>query len=264
MRIDNVKTGYFCTVAVIIVTAACVIVPVFAQVTGGTVSVPAGVFSRGSEEAGAEPDESPVRPVRMSGFGMMATEVTEAQYGRCVDAGQCVPAHYDDGKCLIWSGGGFMKVVVPSHLRGDEFPVVCVTWQEARAFCASRGMRLPTEAQWEYAALGGGRGRYAWGDAAPEGSRCSRGAPKAVGGFAPNGYGLYDMTGNVWEWTADFYAADSYENSADTDPKGPDAGYYRVIRGGGWYSGPNELRVRNRHWFAAGGAEASVGFRCVK
>jgi formylglycine-generating enzyme required for sulfatase activity len=125
-------------------------------------------------------------------------------------------------------------------------------------------MRLPTEAQWEYAALGGAKGRYSWGDAPPDGNRCARNVPRAVGGFAPNGYGLYDMTGNVWEWTADFYAVDAYENSADADPKGPDVGYYRVIRGGGWYSGPNELRVRNRHWFAPGSAEVSVGFRCVK
>jgi len=125
-------------------------------------------------------------------------------------------------------------------------------------------MRLPTEAQWEYAALGGGEGRYSWGNASPDGNRCALSAPQPVGSFAPNGYGLYDMTGNVWEWTADFYAADGYENSDDADPKGPDAGYYRVVRGGGWYSGPGELRVRNRHWFSANGAEASVGFRCVK
>jgi len=246
--------------AVIIITAGSA--SVFAQ-TPAVVSIPAGVFNRGSDGAGAKADEAPVRSIRMSGFGMTTTEVTEAQYGRCVDGGQCTQAHYDDGNCLIWSGGGFRKVAVPPNLRGGGFPVVCVTWQQAKAYCASVGMRLPTEAQWEYAALGGVGGRYAWGDAAPDG-RCSRGAPQAVGGFAPNGYGLYDMTGNVWEWTADFYSADTYENSADTDPKGPDAGYYRVIRGGGWYSGPNELRVRNRHWFAAGSAEASVGFRCVK
>jgi len=259
----HIKIDYVITLIIAVVIIMTIRVRVFAQ-TPAVVSIPPGVFSRGSEENGADPDESPVRLVRMSGFGMMATEVTEAQYGRCVDGGRCTRAHYDDGECLIWSGGGFRKVVVPPNLRGGGFPIVCVTWQQARAYCASVGMRLPTEAQWEYAALGGGNGRYAWGGAAPDGSRCPRNAPQAVGSFAANGYGLYDMTGNVWEWTADFYAADAYENAADTDPKGPDAGYYRVIRGGGWYSGPNELRVRNRHWFAAGSAEVSVGFRCIK
>jgi formylglycine-generating enzyme required for sulfatase activity len=72
------------------------------------------------------------------------------------------------------------------------------------------------------------------------------------------------MAGNVWEWTADFYAADYYAVSESANPKGPDAGYYRVIRGGGFYSGPAELRVQNRHWFSAGSAEVSLGFRCVK
>jgi len=228
-----------------------------------TVAVPAGTFNRGS--ADGEPDEAPVRAVEMSGFAMTRREVTEAQYRRCVDAGKCAPAHYDDGRCLIWSGRGFRHITVPAQLRGDNLPVVCVTWQEARAYCASVGMRLPTEAQWEYAALGGAKSaRYSWGGAAPDGSRCGLAAPKPVGSFPPNGYGLHDMTGNVWEWTADFYVADYYANSETVNPKGPDAGYYRVIRGGGWYSGPAELRVQNRHWFSANSAEASVGFRCVK
>ena len=226
-------------------------------------AIPAGSFNRGS--ADGRPDEAPVRTIRMSGFAMMAREVTEGEYRACVDAGRCAPAHYDDGRCLIWSGRGFRRVTVPPHLRGDDFPVVCVTWQEARGYCASVGMRLPTEAQWEYAALGGSSSaRYSWGNAAPDKSRCALSAPRAAGSFAPNGYGLYDMTGNVWEWTADFYVADYYEHADAADPKGPDAGYYRVIRGGGWYSGQNELRVRNRHWFSASSAEASVGFRCVK
>jgi formylglycine-generating enzyme required for sulfatase activity len=72
------------------------------------------------------------------------------------------------------------------------------------------------------------------------------------------------MTGNAWEWMADFYAVDHYETSEAVNPRGPVAGYYRVIRGGGWYSGPNELRVQNRHWFAPVSAEVSVGFRCVR
>ena len=228
-----------------------------------TVFVPAGVFNRGS--ADGKPDEAPVRAIEMSGFAVTRREVTEAEYERCVDAGKCAPAHYDDGKCLIWAGSGFRRVTVPAHLRGGGLPVVCVTWQQARAYCASVGMRLPTEAQWEYAALGGAKSaRYSWGNDAPGGGRCGLAALKPAGSFPPNGYGLHDMTGNAWEWTADFYAADYYANSEAANPKGPDAGYYRVVRGGGWYSGPPELRVQNRHWFSANSAEVSVGFRCVK
>jgi formylglycine-generating enzyme required for sulfatase activity len=95
---------FFVVMTAVVITAAGV--PVFAQAPS-VVSIPAGVFSRGSEGSGAKADESPVRLIRMSGFGMMTTEVTEAQYGRCVDGGRCTPAHYDDGNCLIWSGGGF-------------------------------------------------------------------------------------------------------------------------------------------------------------
>jgi len=229
----------------------------------GIVQVPAGSFARGSNDGKA--DERPVRTLQMPSFGMMAREVTEGQYKRCVDAGRCTPAHYDDGRCLVWAGRGFQYVTVPQHLRGENLPVVCVTWQQARAYCASVGMRLPTEAQWEYAALGGSPGaQYSWGNSRPDGSRCALGGTKPVGSFAPNRYGLYDMTGNVWEWTADFYVADYYETAEGANPRGPGAGYYRVIRGGGWYSGPAELRIQNRHWFAPTFAEVSVGFRCVK
>jgi len=239
-------------------------------ITGGIIhaqntmaGIPAGSFTRGSNDG--KPDERPARTIQMSAFSMMAREVTESQYQKCVDAGKCTPARYEDGGCMAWTGRAFQRVTVPKHLRGDDLPVVCVTWQQARAYCSSLGMRLPTEAQWEYAALGGSpSARYSWGSSPPDGSRCATGSLKPAGSFAPNGYGLYDMTGNAWEWTADFYVADFYETSDDVNPRGPGAGYYRVIRGGGWYSGPAELRIKNRHWFAPTFAEVSVGFRCVK
>jgi formylglycine-generating enzyme required for sulfatase activity len=247
-----------------LITVIIIIIISHAHATAdGLVRIPAGSFNRGSTDG--KPDETPVRAIEMSGFGMMARLVTEAQYQRCVGSGRCTPARYDDGACLVWSGRGFNKVTVPKELRGENLPAVCVTWQQARAYCASVGMRLPTEAEWEYAVLGGQRtAKYSWGNNAPDRSRCALSKLHPVGSFAPNGYGLYDMTGNAWEWTADFYVADHYETSEAVNPKGPSAGYYRVIRGGGWYSGPNELRVQNRHWFSANSAEVSVGFRCVK
>jgi len=264
----GVNTKYYITIMtrtaaaiLTIIAVAAVTAPVCAQ--DGLVRVPGGAFTRGSE--GGKADEQPARAIRMAPFGMMAREVTEAQYQTCVDGGGCAPAHYDNGGCMAWTGRSFMRVTVPTHLRGANLPVVCVTWQQARAYCASQGMRLPTEAQWEYAAAGGSpSSQYSWGASPPDNSRCAVGSLKNAGSFAPNGYGLYDMTGNAWEWTADFYAADFYETADDANPAGPPAGYYRVIRGGGWYSGADEMRIRNRHWFAPTFAEVSVGFRCVK
>lgn len=249
--------------SIIIKIICCALLCASSAFAANMVRVPGGTFQRGS--ANGDDDERPVRTIRMSSFSMMATPVTEAQYQQCVNSGRCTPANYDNGRCLVWGGRGFRRVNVPQNLRGDNLPVVCVTWQQARAYCASQSMRLPTEAQWEYAALGGASSaRYSWGNAAPSNANCALGQPRPVGSFSPNGYGLYDMTGNVWEWTADFYAADHYETSGDADPAGPAAGYYRVIRGGGFYSRPNDMRIQNRNLFAPNASEVSLGFRCVR
>jgi formylglycine-generating enzyme required for sulfatase activity len=236
---------------------------IFAQTDAPAVRIPGGKFTRGSTQGKA--DEKPIREIEISTFSMMTKVVTEAQYQKCVNAGKCKPAHYDDGRCLQWTGTEFINVTVPRQFRGPNLPVVCVNWLQARAYCASIGMRMPSEAQWEYAALGGAKSaRYSWGNSAPDKSRCALSSLHNAGSFAPNGYGLYDMTGNVWEWVGDFYEQDYYSYSEAKDPRGPTAGFYRVIRGGGFYSGPNELRIQNRHWFSPNFAEVSVGFRCVR
>ncbi|KMQ51575.1 serine/threonine kinase [Chitinispirillum alkaliphilum] len=217
----------------------------------------------GSTE-GAE-DERPVRELHISPFSMHAKEVTWGMYNECVQAGRCTPAHYDDGKCFQWTGNGFKSVIVPLQYRNEQFPIICVTWFQARDFCRFAGMRLPSEAQWEYAARAGTDNRYSWGDDFPD--RCTdqnSNGPRPVGSCTPNRWGLYDMTGNVWEWTSDFYEKTAYAHYSDSNPRGPGAGQYRTIRGGGWYSGPSELRTTNRNWFSPGFAEVSVGFRCVK
>ncbi|MFP4014460.1 MAG: formylglycine-generating enzyme family protein [Chitinispirillaceae bacterium] len=227
-----------------------------------SVLVPGGTFFRGSTEG--KEDEKPVGKIQVSSFRMMAREVTYGEYQKCVKAGRCTPAHYDDGKCLRWTGRTFKKARVPEKYREPDMPVVCVTWHQAKAYCSYVGMKLPTESQWEYAAKGRDAGRYSWGNASPDASRCALKAPHRVKSFASNSFGLYDMTGNVWEWTADYYDKDSYSESGSKDPQGPDAGFYRVLRGGGWYSGPKELRVSKRHWFSPNFAEVSVGFRCAR
>ena len=204
----------------------------------------------------------------LASFAIDSTEVTVARYDSCVQAGACSPAHLTDGKCVIWTGGGFSSFDVPAGFRSADRPVMCVTWFQARDFCRFTGARLPTEAEWEYAALAGRPGAvYAWGNALPDASRCaqpSEHGARPVGSCGANPWGLCDMTGNVWEWTADRYRPDQYSIADAVDPSGPDAGLYRVIRGGGWYSAARQLRIKNRHWFEPSFAEASIGFRCAQ
>ncbi len=237
--------------------------PVFAA--GEMVAVPAGEFVMGG--AGGDLDELPAHTVRLTAFQVDRHEVSFAAYDSCVKRGACTPAHYDDGKCLIMSPPAFRRVRVPPQYRSPDRPVVCVTWSQARSYCRWKGRRLPSEAEWEYAALAGTRNTYAWGNASPSASRCTPVAhmsPRAVGSHQANGWGLYDMTGNVWEWTNDWYAQDYYRHSSADNPRGASVGQYRVVRGGGWYGGAAHLRVRNRGWFQPSSAEVSIGFRCVK
>ena len=206
-------------------------------------------------------DEHPVHRVTLTPFTMTIYEITEAAYDSCVGAGRCSAAHYDDGTCRAWNGRMFISVKVPPQARSGGYPVVCITWQQARQYCRSRGMDLPTEAQWEYAARAGETATAGATQSAVAGQRES---PAPVGSGTPNGWGLHDMLGNVWEWVGDYYDADAYAFSEQNDPKGPDAGIYRVIRGGGWYSTRDRLSVTDRQWYSSGSAEVSIGFRCAR
>ncbi len=225
-----------------------------------TAAIPGGNFSMGKNDGPA--DEQPVHEVSLTPFSMHRFEVSEAAYDSCVQSGRCTPAHYDDSTCRAWNGKRFVKVKVPLSARNRAYPVVCVTWQQARHYCRTRGMELPTEAQWEYAAR-------AEGTAVP-GAQTVVSAiagrkvhPETVGSGTPNGWGLHDMLGNAWEWINDYYDADAYAFSEPGSPRGPDAGIYRVIRGGGWYSSRRSLSVTDRHWYSPGYSEVSIGFRCV-
>ena len=233
-------------------------------ISAQTVAIPGGRFIMGG--TAGEDDEQPPHPVSLDPFRMDKHEVSFEQYDSCVRAGVCTSPHYEDKKCLMWTTHGLQRIVVPQHYRAPQAPVVCVDLNQARSFCSYRGKRLPTEAEWEYAALAGGSSVYAWGDNPPGNEYCAQSSDrhaKNTGSFRPNAWGLTDMTGNVWEWTSDRYQRDYYTQSPESNPRGPDVGRYHVIRGGGWYSSASQLRIKNRHWFVAEYGEVSLGFRCI-
>jgi len=157
----------------------------------------------------------------------------------------------------------------------EDHPVLEVSWYGARAFSGWVGGRLPTEAEWEYAARAGGQNlKYPNGDTLTHddanfsgtGGRDQWTETSPVGSFAPNPLGLYDMAGNVWEWCADWFDAEYYGtfNSTARNPKGPDSGTQRVLRGGSWNVNPYYLRCANRSWNVPTSRLNYDGFRCVQ
>ena len=208
-------------------------------------------------------DDRPVHRVTLPGFWMDRTEVTQGAYLVYTEsAGAEEPFHWRQG--------------FPAD-RAD-LPAYNLTWREAAAYCAFRGKRLPTEAEWEKAARGGLAGKaWPWGEpfrpAPSEGSRESgppparlrhpRG-PTAVGSFPPNGYGLHDMVGNIAEWVADGYDLGQYAVSAPVDPRGPEEAPYRVFRGGSWADTDERIAsVFYRNFTRPDTRIHTIGFRCA-
>ncbi len=218
------------------------------------VLIPGGEFIMGKDDAG---DCGPAHKVYVDSFYMDKYEVTNAQYLRfCEETGRWLPEFW--GQKRYHSGPDF-----PNH------PVVGISWMEARDYADWAGKRLPTEAEWEYAARGGLVGmNYANGDELDSTlanySLAGIEATTAVGSYPPNGYGLYDMVGNVWEWVADHYDQHYYEGSPYRNPTGSEKGRFRIIRGGGWHSGPGCNRVYYRNALPGNWVDFAVGFRCVK
>jgi len=248
--------------------------------------IPAGDFLMGA--ADAEDDERPVHRVTVSEFFIGRFPVTHDEYARFVRT-TGYPAPAVRSLPLVTQGGReamFRELAAPYVWNDNEpppahgsHPVVLVRYEDAQAYCTWLGdvlerlVRLPTEAEWEKAARGGAEGlRYPWGNDI-DASRCnylSDGSAKRhrgtrpTGTYPPNAYGLYDVCGNVWEWVSDWYAADSYGLAEERDPRGPDAGSMRIVRGGSWVNDDaSMLRSAYRHKVPPDTYAYSIGFRVV-
>jgi formylglycine-generating enzyme required for sulfatase activity len=267
------------------------------------VLIPAGEFLMGSpdEDKDAEDDEKPQHRVKISKpFYLGATEVTVGQFGRVVESAGYRTEAETDGK----GGWGWNEQAKkfegfdPKHSwrftgfeQTDEHPVVNVTWNDAIAFCNElsklEGLkpyyrigageqsggdryRLPTEAEWEYACRAGSTTKYGFGDDASElgqyawyeGNSGLKTHP--VGQKRPNGFGLFDMHGNVWEWCWDWYDSRYYSQSPDADPAGPSRLSIRVFRGGGWDDDPRSVRSANRYRDTPVSRNGLLGFRVAR
>ena len=219
------------------------------------VYVPAGEFLMGSSDADglAEDKEKPQHTVYLDGYWIDRTEVTNAQYRKCMEAGACrEPGCWDD-----------------DNRNAPDQPVVCVGSDDAQAYAAWAGGRLPTEAEWEKAARGTDGRIYPWGNSAPDCNRASYSncveRPAIVGSYLAGAspYGALDMAGNVCEWVADWYDEGYYARSPARNPQGPDARDYRVARGGAFYDVAWVVRCACRLSNPPNARLNYVGFRVV-
>jgi len=235
------------------------------------IAVAGGKFMMGALEG--EGDEKPVHEVDLNDFSIDKYEVTNAEYAEFLNAngnkleGGSNWLETNDEDCGVAVAGERFVVKKGQENR----PVVMVSWYGAVAYAKWAGKRLPTEAEWEYAARGGQRskGTKFSGSATPnnvgwfDGNSAEH--PWPVGSKQPNELGIYDMSGNVWEWCSDWYKADYYKVSPKKSPTGPPQKLeYRVLRGGAWVSIAKQLRVTARDFAFPHNNINQNGFRCVK
>lgn len=213
-------------------------------------AVPAGEFTMGFEGYGND------HKVTLDAYFIDQYEITNAAYKRCVDAGQCIQPYYSET---------FGK---PEF---DDFPVTNVDWNMSDTYCAWRGARLPSEAEWEKAARGTDGRTYPWGEgiscdkASYDDKKCEGNVTK-VGSYE-NGkspYGVYDMTGNVEEWVNDWYDNNYYKDSPAHNPPGPASGKTRITRGGTYFNSGSSLTTYLRSENDPKHADAYTGFRCAR
>ncbi|MFO7864126.1 MAG: SUMF1/EgtB/PvdO family nonheme iron enzyme [Salinivirgaceae bacterium] len=250
--------------------------------TGGNknlqlITVKGGSFEMGctGEQSGCQSDEKPAHTVTLADYQISKYEITNQQYADFMNEvgaesnGSYQGIEYldvDDKDCQIkHTGGQFVPVGSKKN-----FPVVEITWHGAKAFCEYYGGRLPTEAEWEFAARGGNKATatlysgsnniedVAWY------SGNSGGSAHPVGTKSPNELGIYDMTGNVWEWCNDWHNDDYYSNSPQKNPQGSSSGSFRILRGGSWFFKAEHCRTANRAVSVPDQSYNGNGFRFVK
>jgi formylglycine-generating enzyme required for sulfatase activity len=212
----------------------------------GMLEIPAGIFLMGATKALGSPEERPQHEVAIARFYMDITEVTTGAYKKCVADGKCKKTHES-------------RFCNEPHTDRDDHPINCVDFHMAEAYCAAVNKRLPTEREWEYAARGGSEQRtFSWGEEDPSSKNAcyQHGESCPVKSFPPGAFGLYDISGNVWEWTSTWFG--QYPNEATT-------GTHKIYRGGSWSRRfPKWLRNAVRNRYLPGEFSASVGFRCAK
>jgi formylglycine-generating enzyme required for sulfatase activity len=241
------------------------------------VLVPAGEFMMGSPDGEGDKDEHPRHKVALSAFYLDKYEVTNRFFQQFAQQTSYRTTAEQEGKAWALTAAGKPEEVSGAHWRKpeggvtvfdsnrEEHPVVSVSWEDAQAYCRWAGKRLATEAEFEYATRAGTETKYWWGNGNPGSRRVAnigdesakrqysdwiimtgyddgyvRTAP--VGSFEANPFGLHDMTGNVWEWTADWYDEQYYGSRPPKNPKGPSKGDYKVFRGGSWNAVPGLVR----------------------
>ncbi|MFM8320313.1 MAG: SUMF1/EgtB/PvdO family nonheme iron enzyme, partial [Chloroflexota bacterium] len=227
------------------------------------VYIPAGEFQMGSDPADrqAGDEEKPAHAVYLRAYWIDRTEVTNAMYARCEAAGDCQPPAQRASKTRpdYYGAAGF-----------ENYPVIYVAWEDARAYCAWADRRLPSEAEWEKAARGEDARPYPWGDRLPSAALANFNSQ--VGDTLPAGsypagaspYGVLDLAGNVAEWVADWYTESYYSLAPYTNPPGPRQGEFRVLRGGSWFSQARAMRAAFRLWNYPALQADTVGFRCAQ
>ena len=252
-----------------------------------TVRIPAGSFtmgcvsSRDNVEGGCYKDEKPPHSVKIAAFRMMKYEVTVAQYLQCVKAKSCrVPEWQQRGSQYnIVTGSNNVYKKMGTALTGGNYPIVGISWNDALAYArwlkrrTGKRWRLPSEAEWEYAARGGdNRKAYPWGNRAShnqanyagKGGKDQWAYTALIGRFPANGYGLHDMHGNVWEWVQDKYH-ESYRGAPNNGIAWQSGnGAYRVFRGGSWSDSPRLLRSASRSWNTPVSRYSNLGFRLAR
>jgi formylglycine-generating enzyme len=237
--------------------------------TGPMVSIPAGPFPMGvppGDRDGGR-DEYPRHEVYLDAYMIDTYEVTNGRYLEFVKAtGHRVPQNAKNPTRNLWEGDRITESLAAR-------PVVNVDWFDADAYCRWAGKRLPTEAEWEKAAKGNHDWRFPWGNVEPTakhlnynqqwiGEKTLMPVGSYEAGRSP--YGLYDMAGNVWEWVHDWYDASYYERSPKKNPKGPETGTKRVLRGSGWQNETPTVRIFTRVDSDPAVKNESTGFRCAR